>query len=72
MSTREITYTWRVREIMARRGVHTAKGVGDLLAEVQVAVPSHLDDAAREALEKFQALEPTENPRAELMAKARR
>ncbi|GGM59710.1 DnaJ C-terminal domain-containing protein [Microbacterium saperdae] len=54
------------------RGVATSKGTGDLLAELQVAVPSHLDDAAREALEKFQALEPTENPRAELMAKARR
>ena len=35
------------------RGVQTAKGTGDLLAEVQVAVPSHLDDAAREALERF-------------------
>jgi len=54
------------------RGVTTSKGTGDLLAELQVAVPSHLDEAAREALEKFQALEPVENPRAELMAKARR
>lgn len=54
------------------RGVTTAKGTGDLLAELQVAVPSHLDEAAREALEKFQALEPAENPRAELMAKVRR
>ncbi|MCT1479609.1 DnaJ C-terminal domain-containing protein [Microbacterium sp. p3-SID336] len=54
------------------RGVVTSKGTGDLLAELQVAVPTHLDDAAREALEKFQQLEPQENPRAELMAKARR
>jgi molecular chaperone DnaJ len=53
------------------RGVHTQKGTGDLLAEVQVAVPAHLDDAAKEALERFQELEPKENPRAELMAKAR-
>jgi molecular chaperone DnaJ len=53
------------------RGIHTAKGTGDLLTEVQVAVPTHLDDAAREALEAFQKLEPHENPRAELMAKAR-
>lgn len=52
------------------RGVETAKGTGDLLAEVQVAVPSHLDDAAREALERFQSLEPKENPRAGLMSKA--
>ncbi len=54
------------------RGVTTSKGTGDLLAELQVAVPTHLDEAAREALEKFHALEPSENPRADLMAKARR
>ncbi|WP_144783963.1 DnaJ C-terminal domain-containing protein [Microbacterium sp. BH-3-3-3] len=53
------------------RGISTAKGTGDLLAEVQVAVPAHLDDAAREALERFHELEPKENPRADLMAKAR-
>ncbi|MEN2738780.1 DnaJ C-terminal domain-containing protein [Microbacterium sp. X-17] len=53
------------------RGIQTQKGTGDLLAEVQVAVPSHLDAAAKEALERFQDLEPKENPRAELMAKAR-
>jgi len=53
------------------RGVHSQKGTGDLLAEVQVAVPSHLDDAAREALERFHALEPKDNPRADLMARAR-
>ncbi|KZE33103.1 DnaJ C-terminal domain-containing protein [Microbacterium sp. T32] len=57
----------RVKE----RGIHSSKGTGDLLAEVQVAVPSHLDDDAREALERFHALEPKENPRADLMAKAR-
>jgi len=53
------------------RGIQTQKGTGDLLAEVQVAVPSHLEPAAREALERFQELEPKENPRAELMARAR-
>jgi molecular chaperone DnaJ len=53
------------------RGVQTEKGTGDLLAEVQVAVPSHLDDTAREALERYHQLEPKENPRADLMAKAR-
>ena len=53
------------------RGVQTAKGTGDLLAEVQVAVPTHLDAAAREALERFHDLEPKENPRADLMIKAR-
>ena len=53
------------------RGIHSSKGTGDLLAEVQVAVPGHLDEAAREALERFHELEPKENPRADLMAKAR-
>jgi molecular chaperone DnaJ len=53
------------------RGIESTKGAGDLLAEVQVAVPSHLDDAAREALERFQALQPKENPRADLMSRAR-
>ena len=53
------------------RGVASSKGTGDLLAEVQVAVPAHLDDRAKEALLAFQAAEPKENPRAELMAKAR-
>ncbi len=53
------------------RGVKTTKGTGDLLAELQVAVPAHLDDAAREALQRFHDLEPKENPRAEMMSKAR-
>jgi molecular chaperone DnaJ len=53
------------------RGVEMSKGTGDLLAEVQVVVPAHLDAAAREALERFAEQEPQENPRAELMAKAR-
>ena len=53
------------------RGVQTTKGTGDLLAEVQVAVPSHLDDSAREALQRYQDLEPKENPRADLMSRAR-
>ena len=53
------------------RGVATAKGTGDLLATVQVAVPGHLSSEARDALEKFAALQPPENPRAELLAKAK-
>jgi molecular chaperone DnaJ len=52
------------------RGIKSSKGIGDLLAEVQVAVPAHLDDAAKAALERFHDLEPKENPRADLMAKA--
>ncbi|MCR2825419.1 DnaJ C-terminal domain-containing protein, partial [Microbacterium sp. zg.Y909] len=53
------------------RGVATTKGTGDLLAEVQIAVPSHLEGEAREALERFHELEPKDNPRADLMQKAR-
>jgi molecular chaperone DnaJ len=53
------------------RGVASSKGTGDLLAEVQVAVPAHLDDRAREALERFHELEPKDNPRADLMSKSR-
>ena len=53
------------------RGVKTSKGTGDLLAEVQVAVPSHLSGDAKEALEAFQRLEPQENPREDLLARAR-
>jgi molecular chaperone DnaJ len=52
------------------RGVKTSKGTGDLLAEVVVAVPSHLPGAAKDALEAFAAAMPDENPRADLIAKA--
>jgi molecular chaperone DnaJ len=50
--------------------VQAQKGTGDLLAEVQIAVPTHVDGAAREALEKYREAEPKENPRAELLARA--
>jgi molecular chaperone DnaJ len=53
------------------RGIAAKSGTGDLLAEVQVAVPSHLDEKAREALEAYRAVEPKENPRADMMSKAR-
>ncbi|TXK18990.1 DnaJ C-terminal domain-containing protein [Homoserinibacter sp. GY 40078] len=54
------------------RGVKTAKGTGDLLATVQVAVPSHLSAEAKSRLEEFAASLPDENPRADLLEKARR
>jgi molecular chaperone DnaJ len=53
-------------------GVKTDKAAGDLLAEVQVAVPSHLEAAAMDALDKFAEVAPGENPRAELLSKAKR
>jgi molecular chaperone DnaJ len=52
------------------RGIASTKGTGDLLAEVQVVVPAHLDDEAREALARFVDVGPQGNPRADLMAKA--
>jgi molecular chaperone DnaJ len=53
------------------RGVTTTKGTGDLLAEVVIAVPSHLPDKAKDALEQFAAAMPSENPRDELLARAK-
>ncbi len=53
------------------RGIKSAKGTGDLLAEVQVAVPGHLSAEAQEALEAFKKVEPQENPREDLIARAR-
>jgi len=52
------------------RGVTTTKGVGDLLATVQVAVPSHLSSEAQGHLEAFAQAMPGENPRTELIEKA--
>ncbi|OJU42529.1 MAG: molecular chaperone DnaJ [Microbacterium sp. 69-10] len=65
------TPSGRVLRVKGRGIASAKKGTGDLLAELQVAVPTHLDDAAREALQRFHELEPTENPRAEMMAKAK-
>lgn len=53
------------------RGVKTAKAVGDLLVTVEVVVPAHLSSAARAAVEKLAAETGDENPRSELLAKAR-
>jgi len=52
------------------KGVQTTKGTGDLLAELQVAVPSHLSGKAADALRAFAATLPDESPRDELFAKA--
>jgi molecular chaperone DnaJ len=53
------------------RGVTTPKGTGDLLVRLDVAVPSHLNAKQREALEAFAAASPDEDPRDDLLAKAR-
>jgi molecular chaperone DnaJ len=53
------------------RGVTTSKGTGDLLATVQVAVPAHLSAEAQKHLQAFAESLPAENPRDELIARAR-
>ena len=52
------------------KGVVTEKQTGDLLASVEVAVPSHVSPAAEELLKKFAAELPDEDPRAEILLKA--
>jgi molecular chaperone DnaJ len=52
------------------RGVASNKGTGDLLAELQVAVPSHLNAAAEEALAALADALPDENPRQDILDKA--
>lgn len=52
------------------RGVATARHTGDLLATVEIAVPSHVSDKAKKALEEFDGLLPEEDPRAEILLKA--
>ncbi|MDE2387420.1 MAG: J domain-containing protein, partial [Actinomycetales bacterium] len=52
------------------RGVVTSKGEGDLLATVDIAVPSHVSDKAAKLLEEFDATLPDEDPRADLLNKA--
>ena len=52
------------------KGVVTSKTEGDLLATIEIAVPSHLSDKAAKALAAFTELLPDENPRADLLSKA--
>ena len=52
------------------KGVQSAKAVGDLLATVDIAVPSHVSDKAAKVLEEFSALLGDEDPREDLLRKA--
>ncbi len=52
------------------RGVDAGNSKGDLLATIEVAVPSHLSEKAKKALQDFQEVMPLEDPRAELIQKA--
>ena len=52
------------------RGVETAKGTGDLLASVEIAVPSHVSDKAGELLAQFATEVGNEDPRGDLLLRA--
>ena len=52
------------------KGVESSKGIGDLMATVEIAVPSHLSDKAKKKLEEFNELVPQENPREDLLLRA--
>jgi len=53
------------------KGVQSKKGTGDLLAQVQVAVPSHLTGEQKGKLNDFAASLGDESPREDLLDKAR-
>jgi molecular chaperone DnaJ len=52
------------------KGVLSAKGAGDLLAAVEVAVPAHVSEKAKKLLAEFEAELPDENPREDLLNRA--
>ena len=52
------------------RGVVTSKHEGDLLATVEIAVPSHVNEKAKKAIEEFDSQLPDEDPRADILLKA--
>ncbi len=54
------------------RGINAGGKMGDLLVELKVAVPSHMSSTAKAHLEKLVQALPDENPRDDLMAKAKR
>ncbi len=53
------------------RGVQTTKGVGDLLATIHVVVPGHLSPEATKHLKALAKALPDENPREDLLSRAR-
>ncbi|CAB4534611.1 unannotated protein [freshwater metagenome] len=52
------------------KGVQSAKDAGDLLAAVEVAVPSHVSEKAKKLLAEFEAELPDEDPREDLLNRA--
>jgi molecular chaperone DnaJ len=52
------------------KGVQHGSKQGDLLATVEIAVPAHISEKAKELLEKFEQELPDEDPRADLLTRA--
>jgi molecular chaperone DnaJ len=52
------------------RGVDSGNSRGDLLATIEVAVPSHLSEKAKKALQEFQEAMPDEDLRQDLLQRA--
>jgi molecular chaperone DnaJ len=52
------------------RGVDSGNTRGDLLATIEVAVPAHLSEKAKKALQDFQEVMPNEDPREDLLLRA--
>jgi molecular chaperone DnaJ len=53
------------------RGVRGGQALGDLLVELQVAVPEHLSGKAKAQVEKLIEVLPQENPRSDLLDRAK-
>jgi molecular chaperone DnaJ len=52
------------------KGVQRPSHEGDLLATVEIAVPSHVSDKAKALIEQFESELPDEDPRADLIQRA--
>lgn len=52
------------------KGVQVSGKEGDLLATVEIAVPAHVSDKAKELLEQFNAELPNEDPRLDVLTRA--
>lgn len=52
------------------RGVDSGNSRGDLLATIEVAVPSHLSEKAKKALQEFEEVMPKDDPREDLLQRA--
>jgi molecular chaperone DnaJ len=65
------TPSGRVLRVKGRGVERKGHPAGDLLARVEVAVPQRLSDDARKAVEAFQAATSADDPRAELIERAK-